>query len=272
MESCKIPVMERKQQCPSSHFFPTLPNQEVEKASGDDDTYAPLSGKKPQLSHHDMCVREWSEGCFCRGDQIVSILFVKIRSDSMPSLKAISTKKALLVQIGLSKKRPKSDKGNGEKATLLDLALRKATSCLHVLTPLDLLSQLLVDTKKFGLEWLVLIMHFLFSIFCLYIWEIASVFRVSIFSKGQKLKKAFCLFLRSCLSNLLSIHPLNNTEKKPFSSDDCKKCSSLINTSIEGAGPVAKNVWLFSNDSCFQVNKEHKIFISLFWKEPFVLK
>lgn len=46
--------MERKQQCPSSYFFPTLPNQEVEKASGDDDTYAPLSGKKPELSHHDM--------------------------------------------------------------------------------------------------------------------------------------------------------------------------------------------------------------------------
>ena len=104
MESCKIPVMERKQQCPSSHFFPTLPNQEVEKASGDDDTYAPLSGKKSGLSHHDMCVKEWSEGCFCRGDQIVSILFVKIRSDSMPSLKAITTKKALLVQIGLNKK------------------------------------------------------------------------------------------------------------------------------------------------------------------------
>ena len=44
--------MERKQQCPSSYFFPTLPNQEVEKASGDDDTYAPLSGKKLELSHH----------------------------------------------------------------------------------------------------------------------------------------------------------------------------------------------------------------------------
>lgn len=96
------------------------------------------------------------------------------------------------------------------------MALRKATSCLHVLTPLDLLSQLLVDTKKFGLEWLVLIMHFLFSIFCLYIWEIASVFRVSIFSKGQKLKKAFCLFLRSCLSNLLSISLEQYREKAIF--------------------------------------------------------
>ena len=198
-------------------FFPTLPNQEVEKASGDDDTYAPLSGKKSGLSHHDMCVKEWSEGCFCRGDQIVSILFVKIRSDSMPSLKAISTKKALLVQIGLSKKGLNQTKEMVRKPPCWTWPWeRPRLVCIAGAHTTRSVKPIVVDTKKFGLEWLVLIMHFLFSIFCLYIWEIASVFRVSIFSKGQKLKKAFCLFLRSCLSNLLSISLEQYREKAIF--------------------------------------------------------
>ena len=68
MESCKIPVMERKQQCPSSYFFPTLPNQEVEKASGDDDTYAPLSGKK---------TRAFSSWYVCKGMNEVKDVFAE---------------------------------------------------------------------------------------------------------------------------------------------------------------------------------------------------
>ena len=153
------------------------------------------------------------------------------------------------------------------------MALRKATSCLHVLTPLDLLSQLLVDTKKFGLEWLVLIMHFLFSIFCLYIWEIASVFTVSIFSKGQKLEKAFCLFLFLLFIESLEYPSLEQYREKAIFEWWLQKMF-IANQYFYWGGRASckKNVWLFSNDSCFQVNKEHKIFISLFWKEPFVLK